>query len=201
MKLSQRQLAKAASVSPATVNADIKAKADVSTVDAYVAWRRKHRESRASRRREKPAVGNPGAKSKAPSPVVLGDDWPDRVSRAREMERSSYQAYISAVQSGDVGQLERLQAAHVKSISTVADVEERALQAELGDKTIKYVDAEAVMVAVLTPLREALDKLPLNERTNCNPDHPEIAEKALMEWRDRLLIRASSAENAFKPCH
>jgi len=117
------------------------------------------------------------------------------------MERSSYQAYISAVQSGDVGQLERLQAAHVKSISTVADVEERALQAELGDKTIKYVDAEAVMVAVLTPLREALDKLPLNERTNCNPDHPEIAEKALMEWRDRLLIRASSAENAFKPCH
>jgi len=199
--MSYRKIAKEAGVSLGTVAADAKAGADVSSAKTYLAWRRKHRESRASRPREKPAVAKPGAKSKAPSPVVLGDDWPDRVSRAREMERSSYQAYISAVQSGDVGQLERLQAAHVKSISTVADVEERAAKAELGDKTIKYVDAEAVMVAVLTPLREALSKLPLNERTNCNPQQPEIAERALTEWRDRLLIRASSAENAFKPCH
>jgi len=170
-------------------------------VKAGLEWIAKNKAQRSRRGGKSSVVVKPGAKAKASFPAILGDTWPDRVARAREMERASYLAYIEAVNGGNSAQLERLQAAHVKSISTVADVEERAAKAEAGVTVIKYVDAEAVMLSALKPLREALDKLPLNERTNCNPEHPEIAERALKEWRDRLIVRAKAAEIAFKPCH
>jgi hypothetical protein len=64
------------------------------------------------------------------------------------MEKASYRAYIEAVRDGDSAQLERLQAAHVKSISTVADVEDRAAKAEARDKVVTIEDAKKVMLAV-----------------------------------------------------
>ncbi len=75
-----------------------------------------------------------------------------------------------------------------------------AAEAQLGSgDVLRRSDALATMEAVLTPLNEALRKLPLNERTNCNPQNPEIAERALTEWRDRLCIRARAALNPFQP--
>jgi hypothetical protein len=197
--MSYRKIAKEAGVSLGTVAADAKAGADLSSAKTYLRWRRKHRESRTSRRREKPVVTKPRAKSKRSSPVViLGDSWPDRLERARAMEKASYRAYLDAAQECDASQLERLQAAHVRAIAMVGDVEQRAAEAELKCGHLVSVEAVKAMIEqMIRPLRTAIDKLPINERLACNPEHPEIAERALNEWRVRMILRARRALAAF----
>ena len=83
-------------------------------------------------------------------------------------------------------------------VNNMAGVEDMARTEEIktGDM-VHRESVKSVMEQLLRPLREALDKLPLNERTNCNPEKPEIAERALKEWRDRLLLRAKSAVAKF----
>ncbi len=172
-------------------------------VKAGLRWIRREQGPQRSRRSGKSLVtAQPRAKAKRSLPVVLGDSWPDRVERAREMEKSSYRAYLVAVQEGQSAQLERLQAAHVRSIATVADVEQRAMEAhsKTGD-LLRREDVRSMMMQLLTPLREALDKLPLSERTNANPANPEIAERALTEWRLRFLTRCNNAEFKFNALH
>jgi len=172
-------------------------------VKAGLAWIAKNKAQRSRRGSKKPATAKPERKAMpSRAPASGGDTWADRVERARQTERQTHASYLDALARGDTAQLERLLSSHSRAVAEVAKTESLASEAsqENGD-VVKRSDAERVMEQLLRPLREALDKLPLNERTNCNPQQPEIAERALTEWRDRLLIRASSAENAFKPCH
>jgi hypothetical protein len=126
--------------------------------------------------------------------------WQSRLERTKRVERQIFDSITKAIKQGDVTLLARLQSARAAALKEIRDAEQMAVEAQLDSSDVlRRSDAEAVMVAVLTPLREALDKLPLNERTNCNPEHPEIAERALKEWRDRLMRRAIAAENPFRP--
>jgi hypothetical protein len=199
--MSYRTIAKEAGVSLGTVAADAKAGADVSSAETYLRWRRKHRESRASRPREKPATAKPERKAMpSRAPATGGDTWADRVERARRTEKETHSSYLDALARGDTAQLERLLSSHSRAVDQVSKIERLALEAEReSGEMLRRSEALATMVAVLTPLREALLKLPLNERTNCNSSQPEIAERALTEWRDRFFVRMNSAENAFKP--
>lgn len=126
------------------------------------------------------------------------DLWGARLDRARANEREADRLLQQAIQGGKVGQIQPLLKAHTDAIKAIASAEELAYAAEVKAGDMVHRDSvKSMLEQLLRPLREALDKLPLNERTNCNPDHPEIAERALKEWRDRLLLRANAAEGKF----
>jgi len=164
-------------------------------VGAAKTWLSKNVESR---KRDTKRAGDlkPLRRARAHSPQ--DDLWGARLDRARANEREADRLLQKAIQGGKVGQIQPLLKAHTDAIKAVANAEELARLAEIQSGDMVHRESVKVMMEqLLRPLREALDKLPLNERTNCNPDHPEIAEKALTEWRDRLLLRAKSVEGKF----
>lgn len=124
--------------------------------------------------------------------------WPARLKRARDTERQTSALLQGAIKKKESAQIPGLLKAHSQAVEAVAAAEKLAasILSESGD-LIHRDSVRAVMTKLLTPLREALDKLPLGERTNCNPQQPEIAERALTEWRDRLLGRMAGAEGKF----
>ena len=127
-----------------------------------------------------------------------GDTWEARLSRIRDSEREAGALVMAAIQSGAVAQLPNLLRCHSQAVEAVAVAEKLASDARMhSGELINRETVRSVMRELLTPLREALDKLPLGERTNCNPDHPEIAERALTEWRDKLILRANKVEDKF----
>jgi len=134
------------------------------------------------------------------APATGGDTWADRVERARQTERETHASYLDALARGDTAQLERLLSSHSRAVDQVGKIEKLASEAEResGDM-LRRSDVERALKAALEPLNDALCKLPLNERTNCNPQNPEIAERALTEWRDRFMKRARAAEMIFEP--
>jgi hypothetical protein len=50
------------------------------------------------------------------------------------------------------------------------------------------------LAEILVPIHNALDLLPMTERSRCNPQSPEVAEGALRNWKDALLLRISTTE-------
>ncbi len=56
---------------------------------------------------------------------------------------------------------------------------------------------KAILAELVTPLRAALVDLPAAERTRCNPQSPDVAQKALTLWRDRLLDALNKAASKF----
>jgi hypothetical protein len=126
------------------------------------------------------------------------ETWEDRERFARGFAWRQRQALQAAQDDGQVGELVTLMKALDAAENRVSEVESRATEAQLKGGHLVSTEAVRTMIAqLLRPLRQALDKLPVNERTNCNPEHPEIAERALKEWRDRLLLRANAALDAF----
>jgi len=140
----------------------------------------------------------PGLRNESREQSLQDDTWQARVGRARLAERQADRLLQSAIKGGRLGQIQSLLMSKSKLLKELAGVEDMARTEEIktGDM-VHRESVKAMMEQLLRPLREALDKLPLNERTNCNPEHPEIAEKALTEWRDRLLLRAKSVEGKF----
>ena len=199
-RLSNKEMAAGLGVPPARVTEWKKRNMPMTSIEAAAAWRRTHAPARAKRPASAPQSRHGKPSGRRPIPAK-GDDWQSRLERTKQVERQIFNSISKAIKHGDVTLLARLQSARAAALKEIRDAEQMAVESQLdtGD-VIRCSDAEAVVVAALTPLREALDKLPLNERTNCNPSKPEIAERALTEWRDRLLVRASSAENAFRPC-
>ncbi len=126
------------------------------------------------------------------------DTWEARVGRARLAERQADRLLQAAIKGGRIGQIQPLLLSKSKLLAEVSNVEDMARTAEIkvGDM-VHRESVKSMLEQLLRPLRESLDKLPLNERTNCNPQQPEIAEKALTEWRDRLLLRCKSIEGKF----
>jgi hypothetical protein len=126
------------------------------------------------------------------------DTWEARLLRSRTTERETSRLVQGAIASGSAAQLPTLLKSHSAAVEAVATAEKLAADARLhsGD-LLKRDTVRRIMMEVATPVREALDGLPMSERSRCNPDHPEIAEKALKEWRDRLLGRVSAMETKF----
>jgi hypothetical protein len=153
----------------------------------------------ASRQREMKAAGDLRPLAKLTKPARPEDDqWLARLNRARANEREADRLLQSAIQGGKIGQIQPLLRAHTSAVESVANAEKLAKEAEIQGGDLVHRDSvREMMEQLLRPLREALDKLPLNERTNCNPEHPEIAERALTEWRDRLLIRCHAVKGKF----
>lgn len=132
------------------------------------------------------------------NPVMDQDTWEARLKRARDTERETSALVKAAIAGGAAAQIPILLKSHSQSVEAVATAEKLAADARLhSGELIHRETVRGIMRELLTPLREALDKLPLAERTNCNSDHPEIAEAALTAWRDRLLVRALAAESKF----
>ena len=170
------------------------------SISAAEAWRRVHAPPRAKRATN--ASQSRQGKASTPAPghpaPPRGDDWQSRLERTRQVEVQLYDSINEAIANGDVVTLSRLQSARAAALKEIRLCEQKATEAQLDSGIVVTVEhVKKMFVALLVPLREALDKLPLNERTNCNPEHPEIAEKALSEWRVRTLERCRKAENPF----
>ncbi len=127
------------------------------------------------------------------------DTWEARVSRARLAERQADRLLQEAIKGGRIGQIQPLLLGKSKLLKELTLVEDTARAAEIKAGDMVHRDTVVAELEVgLSPLREALMKLPLNERLNCNPDKPEIAERALTEWRDRFLLRCKTLENKIR---
>ena len=199
-QLSNSELARGMKVAPARISEWIPRGLPRTSIEAAAAWRKVHAPARAKRPASAPQ-SRQGKRSGRRAIPTKGDDWQDRLERTKRVERQIFDSITKAIKQGDVTLLARLQSARAAALKEIRDAEQMAVEAQLGSgDMLRRSDALATMVAVLTPLREALLKLPLNERTNCNSSQPEIAERALTEWRDRFFVRMNSAENAFKPC-
>jgi len=201
-RLSNKEMASGLKVAPARVSEWEKRGMPMHSIEAAAAWRKVHAPARLKRAAVAPQSRQgkrSGRASGHPIPTK-GDDWQSRLQRTKRVERQIFDSIAKAIKQGDVTLLARLQSARAAALKEIRDAEQMAIEAQLGTgDMLRRSDAEAVMVSVLRPLREALDKLPLNERTNCNPQNPEIAERALTEWRDRLLLRGKAAQIAFRP--
>lgn len=126
------------------------------------------------------------------------DTWEARLKRSRDTERQTSDLLQAAIAGGGAAQIPGLLKCHSQAVEAVAIAEKLAADARLhSGELIHRETVRAIMRDILSPLREALDKLPIGERTNCNPDHPEIAERSLTEWRNRLLARGNVAEAKF----
>ena len=197
-RLSNKEMASGLKVAPARVSEWDKRGMPMHSIEAAAAWRRVHAPARA-KRPASASQSRQGKRSGRRAIPAKGDDWQDRLERTKRVERQIYDSIAKAIKQGDVTLLARLQSARAAALKEIRDAEQMAVEAQLGSgDMLRRSEAVAVMVAVLTPLNEALRKLPLNERTNCNPQNPEIAERALTEWRDRLCIRARAAEMTFR---
>lgn len=153
----------------------------------------------ASRTRDAKVAGDlPELPDEDRAQSLQDDTWEARMGRARLAERQADRLLQGAIKGGKIGQIQPLLMAKSKLLSEVASVEDGARVAEIKAGDMVHRESVKFMLEqLLRPLREALDKLPLNERTNCNPQQPEIAEKALTEWRDRLLLRCAGVEAKF----
>ena len=201
-QLSNSELAQGLKVAPARISEWIPRGLPRTSIAAAESWRRTHAPARLKRAASAPQSTHRKSSGRAPGHPIpaKGDGWEARLERTKQVERQIFNSIAKAIRRGDVTLLARLQSARAAALKEIRDAEKMAVDAQLdGGDMLRRADAESVMVAVLRPLREALDKLPLNERTNCNPEKPEIAERALTEWRTRLLLRAKAAENRFRP--
>jgi hypothetical protein len=200
--LSNKEMASGLNVAPARVSEWEKRGMPMTSIEAAAAWRRIHAPARAKRSASAPQTKQEKRSGRAPGHTApsQGDGWEARLERTRQVERQIFDSIAKAIRQGDVTLLARLQSARAAALREIRDAEQMAVDAQLGGgDMLRRSDAEAVMVEVLRPLREALDKLPLNERTNCNPERPEVAQRALTEWRDRLMVRANAALSRFRP--
>lgn len=128
------------------------------------------------------------------APLDDNDTWEGRLVRARQTERETHKAYLDALAS-DSKTVERLLVCHARSVQAVGEAEEiaRKIQKDSGEIATRD-EFRVIMATVLTPLRQALDGLPVNEATRCNPEMPDVARRVLEEWRDGLLVRLSGLE-------
>jgi hypothetical protein len=198
-QLSNSELARGMKVAPARISEWIPRGLPRTSIEAAAAWRKVHAPARAKRPASAPQ-SRQGERSSRRAVPAKGNDWQSRLDRTKQVEKQIFNSISKAIRQGDVTLLARLQSARAAALKEIRDAEQMAAEAQLGSgDVLRRSDALATMEAVLTPLNEALRKLPLNERTNCNPQNPEIAERALTEWRDRLCIRARAALNPFQP--
>jgi hypothetical protein len=189
-QLSTKQMADGLGVPPSRVS-EWKSRAKnpmpMTSIESAAGWRRVHAPARAKKPASVPQSrqGKPSGRRAVPA---KGDDWQSRLERTKRVERQIFDSITKAIKQGDVTLLARLQSARASALREIRDAEEMAIESELETKSIvRMADGLETIRVLCQPLRDALDKLPLAERTNCNPDHPEIAERALTEWRDRLL--------------
>ncbi len=201
-RLSNKEMATGLKVAPARFSEWEKRGMPMHSIEAAAAWRKVHAPARLKRAASAPQSTHRKGSGRGPGnpPPAKGDGWEARLERTKQVEKQIYNSITKAIRQGDVMLLARLQSARAAALKEIRDAEQMAVEAQLGSgDMLRRSDALATMEAVLTPLNEALRKLPLNERTNCNPQNPEIAERALTEWRDRLMVRAKAALNPFQP--
>lgn len=124
-----------------------------------------------------------------------GNEWEDRLSRARQTELETHRAYMAELNGGSPIKLEKLLACHSRAVQAVGEAEQIAFKVrkDTGDLATRE-EFRAVMKVVLEPIRQSLDGLPINEASRCNPAMPDVARKTLEEWRDKLLTRIMGLE-------
>ena len=97
------------------------------------------------------------------------------VDRARD-------TYLAAIEGNDPSQ-NKLQSAYNSSLKTLIDLEDeekkRAIEAR---DYIKLTEAQEVIEKWTARVAQKWDKLELEAAEQCNPDRPEVAQKALMKW-------------------
>ncbi len=114
------------------------------------------------------------------------------------MELDIYNASQSAIGREAFGQLQSLLSSYQRSFQAIADLEKTALEVRVQSGELIHRDtAKAILAEMLVPIRNALDVLPMTERSRCNPQAPEVAEAALRTWKDGLLLRLSQADTRF----
>jgi hypothetical protein len=114
------------------------------------------------------------------------------------MEVSVYEASRAAIGRKEFNQLQSLLASYQKALQGLAELEQVATQNRIqAGELIHRETCRAIMVELLQPIRNALDLLPVTERSRCNPSDPKTAEGALRAWKDALLNRLSVAHTKF----
>ena len=200
-ELSNKEMSAGLKVAPARVSEWEKRGMPMHSIEAAASWRRNHAPPRkgkkaafiAQSRQETPADAAPAKDTPA-----TDDGWEARLNRTRQVEMEIFDTLRKALAQGDVNLLGKLQAAHINAVKEIAAAESIALEARVASKELLHADdARELMREVLAPLRLRLDQLPVQERSRCNPEHPDIAHKALTEWVERTLLLVSRAETKF----
>jgi len=197
-ELTPKQMADGLKVPSSRVSEWTKRGMPTDSIQAAAAWRMIHARPRTKGtalapqlRQDKPAAAGTHDHSAA-----LDTGWEARLERTRQVELQIFETITASLAKGDVTVLQRLQAAHVAAVKEIAAAEKIALEIRTASKELLHIDrVKRIMCAVADPIRQALDLLPITERSRCNPDHPEIAYRALKEWVDRLLRQVSKMES------
>ena len=138
-----------------------------------------------------PSTGLPPPETPVPEEEF---SWEKRLERARKMEVAVYDASKLAIRHREFAQLQSLLASYQKALQGIAEAEKVALESRIQSGELIHRDtAKALLAELLVPIRNALETLPITERSRCNPVDPKTAEDALRGWKDSLLLRLSQA--------
>lgn len=131
-------------------------------------------------------------------PPAAGQSWEDRLQRARDAEIAIYQTLQQALRGMDTKTLANLQSSHLLAIKEIAEAEKIASRAQVESGELIHREIiRAIWREVIPPLKAAIERLPVQTRATCNPEHPEVAEAALKAEVRNLLARISQAESKF----
>lgn len=197
----QDELAKALDVSKGYLSKLIKKGCPADDIGKAKTWISAHTKPRAKRKKvaadpvSEAAKELPPVETSAPEPC---ETWEARLGRARKIERDIYEAAQATIGRKEYAPLSSLLASYQRALQGIAEAEQTALdiRKESGE-LIHRETAAAILAELLLPIRNALDLLPMSERTRCNPQSPEVAQEALTAWRDKLLRVLCSAETKF----
>lgn len=178
--MTQKELAKLLNLSIGTVSKKCQEgmPKDLEGAQAWIKLRK------ANRHRKLPQV-KPQAKSAEVLPALKGltaGTLSYALAQHRMLVDRARDTYLAAIEGADPAQ-SKLQSAYNQSLKTLIDLEDeekkRAIEAR---DYIKTTEAQAVIEAWTAKVVQKWDKLELEAAEACNPDRPEVAQKALQKW-------------------
>ncbi len=96
-----------------------------------------------------------------------------QINRAHKVELLLFSAIQHALAKNQIVQLNSLLNAYTRGFASIAEAEEKGLAAQIKRRELLPIaECKSVVAEILTPLRQALETLPLTERADAIRERP-----------------------------
>lgn len=110
------------------------------------------------------------------------------MERLLKIETQAFADYTAARESNKMDAIRSSMRAYSDISSTIAEASKR--ESFINDiKATWWQECTETIRNWADPIKSLCDQLPKSLAQQCNPDNPSIAEKALIDWRDKQLYK------------
>jgi len=110
------------------------------------------------------------------------------IERLLHIEQEAFNDYKVARESGKMDAIKSSMKAYSDISNTISD----AMKRDENINAIKeewWVECSDTINKYLEPIKSIIDQMPKSLANICNPTNPELAEKTLINWRDKSLLK------------